>query len=211
MKKNIAIAGGGGLGRELLTLINATQDWKAIGFYDDQIALQSVIKNLPVLGMIDDLSRAEENLAVVIAIGDVIAKEKIVQRLANNSYLQYPVLIHPQTLLQDITSIHLGIGSIIAAGSILTTDIKVGDHVLINLACTIGHGTSIGNGCSIMPGVNIAGEVVIGNQVLIGSGANILSGVNIGDHARIGSGAVVTKNVRRNSTVVGIPAREIGQ
>ncbi|NOS92206.1 MAG: hypothetical protein HOP30_09810 [Cyclobacteriaceae bacterium] len=31
----------------------------------------------------------------------------------------------------------------------------------------------------------------------------------MGDGARVGSGAVVTKDVKANSTVVGIPAREI--
>ncbi len=209
MREEIVIIGGGGLAREILTLIQATQNWRAIGFYDDRLEKATLSKRLPVLGSICDLAKLNKNLNAILAIGDVTAKASVLQQLAFNHSIQYPVLIHPQAILQDASSIQLGRGTILTAGCILTADIFVGEHVLINLATTIGHGTQIGNACSIMPGVNIAGEVIIGNEVLIGSGANILSGVKVGDGARIGSGAVVTKDVKPNSTVVGIPAREI--
>ena len=45
----------------------------------------------------------------------------------------------------------------------------------------------------------------------IGSGATILCGVTIGELAVIGAGAVVTKDVAAGATVVGNPARELGQ
>ena len=47
----------------------------------------------------------------------------------------------------------------------------------------------------------------IGNGVVIGAEAIILGNIHIGDNARIGAGAVVTKSVPANSTVVGNPAR----
>ncbi len=43
----------------------------------------------------------------------------------------------------------------------------------------------------------------------IGSGATILCGIVIGENALVGAGAVVTKNVAKNSTVAGNPARKI--
>jgi sugar O-acyltransferase (sialic acid O-acetyltransferase NeuD family) len=209
LKKPIAIVGAGGLGREVLTVLNALLDWETTGFYDDKITKGDIIKLLPVLGTLDDLRQVREPTYVVLAVGDALVKKKIIQLLDGNSNIHYPALIHPRALIQEIASVKLGKGTIISAGAILTADIVIGEHVLINISCTIGHGTSIGNGCSIMPGVNIAGDVTIGTHTLIGSGANILGGVKIGSHARVGSGAVVTKDVKANATVVGIPAREI--
>jgi len=45
----------------------------------------------------------------------------------------------------------------------------------------------------------------------IGTGAVIMGGVIIGERAIIGAGAVVTKNVLKNSVVVGVPAKLISQ
>ena len=41
------------------------------------------------------------------------------------------------------------------------------------------------------------------------SGCNYFKGVTIGDNAVIGAGAVVTKDVEKNTIVAGNPAREI--
>jgi maltose O-acetyltransferase len=58
---------------------------------------------------------------------------------------------------------------------------------------------------------SIAGSPVrIGSRVWIGAGAIILKGVTIGNDAVIGAGAVVTRHVRSDEKVAGVPARTIG-
>ena len=53
------------------------------------------------------------------------------------------------------------------------------------------------------------GQIIIGNDVWIGRGAMIMCGVTIGDGAVVGARALVTKDVRPYSVVVGSPAKEI--
>lgn len=47
---------------------------------------------------------------------------------------------------------------------------------------------------------------IIGNDVKIFTGATVFGGITIGNHVTIGAGAVVSKNVPDNCTVVGNPA-----
>ena len=53
------------------------------------------------------------------------------------------------------------------------------------------------------------GDITVGNDVWIGYGATILSGVTIGHGAVIGARAVVARDVRPYSIVVGNPAAEL--
>lgn len=53
--------------------------------------------------------------------------------------------------------------------------------------------------------------IKIGNNVWIGFGAMIRGGVTIGDFAVIGMGAIVLEDVPAFHTVVGNPARDIGE
>jgi acetyltransferase-like isoleucine patch superfamily enzyme len=52
-------------------------------------------------------------------------------------------------------------------------------------------------------------KITIKKGTSIGSGAIIIGGVVIGKNSMVGAGAVVTKDVPDNTTVVGVPARII--
>ena len=202
MKKPLYIFGAGGLGREILSLVHSSDEWEVKGFFDDHKPKQSLVKGIPVLGGGGD---TETGMAIVFAVGDPQLKRKICSRITRP--FSSPVLIHPAAIIQDPATVTVGVGTVVCAGTILTCDIRVGNHVLLNLNCTVGHDTVIGEYTSVMPGTNIAGEVTIGSGVLLGSDCNIRNGLVVADDARIGMGSVILHNVNQGETVVGVPGR----
>lgn len=85
------------------------------------------------------------------------------------------------------------------------TGIIIGETTIIGDDVTIFHGVTLG-GTSKDQGKR---HPTIKNNVLIGAGAKILGNITIGENSKIGANAVVLKDVSPNSTVVGIPGRNI--
>ena len=207
--KDIAIIGAGGFGREVAWLIEdinkANCEWNIIGLIDDNEEIQGKeIDGYEVIGNIEWLKK--QNLYVVNAIGDPIIKKKIIQRLEGSNN-QYPVLIHPSVICSE--KVQFGEGSIICAGNILTVNISIGNHVIVNLDCTIGHDAKIGDYSTVLPSVNISGFVELGECVSVGTGSAIIQGLTIGKNTVIGAGTVVTKDLPANCTAVGVPAKAV--
>ncbi|HUS87736.1 MAG TPA: acetyltransferase [Bacteroidales bacterium] len=210
--KKIAVYGAGGFGREVQMLINQINNFEKkfdfIGFFDDGIKQGQLINNYPVIGGMSELNRIKEPVELVFAIADPKTKKNLELQIINPK-INYPVLIHPNALIGDMEYVKIGDGSIIAAGSIITVNIEIGRHVILNLSCTIGHDTRIGDYSSFMPAVNVSGEVNIAEGVYAGTGAKIINQLDIGEFTVIGAGSVVNKSLPAHCTAVGVPAKPI--
>ena len=73
----------------------------------------------------------------------------------------------------------------------------------------IAHGVHVGCSTLIMSGARLNGRSQVGERCWIGTSAVIKEGVRVGADATVGMGSVVISDVRRNSTVAGVPARSI--
>lgn len=210
--QKIAIYGSGGFGKEVAMLIqqiNQVKDeWEFVGFFDDGIEKGKIINKYPILGGVEELNTISYSLGLVIAIGNPLIKRKIHHSIIN-SEIFYPSLIHPNVLMGSNEFLTIGEGCIIAAGTIITVNIQIGNHVILNLSCTVGHDTVIKDYASFMPMVNISGEVMINECVYVGTGAQIINQLEIGSETVVGAGAVVSKSLPAKCTAVGIPAKPI--
>ena len=205
----LVIIGVGGFGREVAWLVERINKikptWNLIGFVDDNTEYcGSLINGYPVLGNCDWLNNQTDEIFAVCAIGASKVRKSVIEKL---SKVKFATIIDPSVLLSE--RVIIGAGSIICAGSILTVEIQIGAHVIINLDCTIGHDAKLHDYVTLYPSVNISGCTVLEECVEMGTGSLIIQGLNIAGGSIVGAGAVVVTNLPKECTAVGIPAKPI--
>jgi sugar O-acyltransferase (sialic acid O-acetyltransferase NeuD family) len=191
-----AIIGAGGFARE----IRAALGLPYIKFFVDE-EYQKVESNIFGLSQFDP-----EKYEVVVAIGDPTDRANMVNKLPKNT--QYFTFIDPSVQLHD-NNIQIGEGSIICAGTIITTNVTIGKHAHLNLLTTIGHDTQIGNYFTTAPGSKISGNNTIKDRVYFGTNSSTKEKINICSDVIIGSNATVVKDINESGVYVGTPAKKI--
>jgi len=207
----VVIFGAGGFAREVLELVNDInadeRRYEVLGFLDDRESMWGTsLNDVPILGGIPWLTEQPRPVAVLLGIGSPATKHRVVSRLRGVAG-SFPSLVHPSVVMSK--RVEQGIGTIICAGNIWTTNIRLGDFTTTNLACTVGHDVQLGSWSTIAPGVNVSGNVTIGEGCDVGTGSAIIQGVTIGEWSVVGAGAVVARDVPSNCTAVGVPAKPI--
>jgi sugar O-acyltransferase (sialic acid O-acetyltransferase NeuD family) len=211
--QQIVIYGAGGFAREVAWLIESCssgqQRYEVAALIDDNAtAYGQRLNDIPVMSLV----AAYQQFPAALAIGGIGAphlRQRVMEKAAAIGFAA-ATLIHPQTASSRWVTI--GTGTVICAGCILTTNITLGQHVQINLDCTIGHDVVMDDYVTLAPGVHVSGQVRLGKRVYVGTGAVIINGTEaepliIEDDVTIGAGACVTRSVTRGETVVGIPAK----
>ncbi len=212
-RKDIVIIGAGGFAREVAWLIQScnqnNNSYNIICFVDDTKELYGQILNdIPVLNL-DEVSDKYPHASIVVALGNPKSREIEVRKAEERGFI-FETIIHPK--IEMSSWVDVGLGTIICAGNIITTNIKIGKHVHINLDCTIGHDVIMDDFATLAPGVHVSGRVHIGKRVYIGTGAEIINGswrspLIIEDDVIIGAGACVINSLPANQTYVGVPAK----
>ncbi|MCY7410440.1 MAG: acetyltransferase [Chitinophagales bacterium] len=207
------IAGAGGFAKELLEVILQKDEAAVVAFFDDQNddAPDFIHGNFPVIKNIDGVKKyfSTHGKEFAIGTGKTAARKILFEKLI--SVGGNPVtIISPHSAIGKFGN-EIGSGSCIMTGVIITSDVKTGIGCLFNLHTTIGHDCVIGSFCEFSPGVSLSGKTIVGDKCFFGTGAVTLPGVKIGDGCIIGAGAVVNKDVPAHTTVIGIPAKPIGE
>ena len=199
--KTIAIFGAGGHTKVIIDLIIELNQYTIIGIYDDN--KEGSFEDIPIIGKIDGNVNINYD-EYIIGIGNDNIRKQIYEQFLN---LRWAVLIHPRSIVSKRAMIDDG--TLVFAGAVIQTGVKIGKQCIINTNCNIDHESIINDFSSICPGVTICGNVVIGELTFIGANSTIIHGKIIGEKCIVGAGTVVIRNVDDNSKIVGNPGRII--
>lgn len=188
-----ALIGYGGHAREVMSQMGV----KLPCFVDDKYSVEGTIP-------LSDFDPDEYE--IMVAVADSKSRFEIVQRLPKET--QYFTWIHPTTLIMN-DDIEIGCGSFIGAYTILTTNIKIGKHAILNRGNQIGHDCVIGSFFSAMPGSIVSGNVIIKDMVYMGNNSSIREKISVCGNTTIGMNCAVVKDISESGIYVGIPSKKI--
>lgn len=205
MDKAVFILGAGGFARETLNVyIDLGRETDVIGFLEEDCKNDGEILNGKPVHDISYLNHFhEKNRPLLIGAIGSTKRRRLLMELEAKGY-RFDTAIHPNVIRSRW--VRIGDGSVVTAGVIMTCQVDVGRHVILNLGVRIGHDVRIGDYTTLSPGVEVMGGAIVGNGVYVGTNATIIDRVKVGAGAIIAAGAVVIRDVPALSLVAGVPA-----
>jgi len=218
--KYLVVLGAGGFAREMYWHIQGAYPGARVVFVDDvpegekEIAIGGkvipVVKDWDVdaISLDGESAGAARFQEFVLGVGDPQTKKHLVEKARASGLKPAPTVVHPLALIQD-PGCRIGVGGVITPGCVLTTNVTLGDFVLLNLNTTIGHDAVLGDYVTVNPGCQISGNVTIGEGASLGTGTVTREKVTIAPGVITGAQACIVKDIDEpNVTVMGVPAKK---
>lgn len=204
--KDLIVIGGGGFAKEVVWLAHDCNR-KVRGVLDDSAQTHDTqVQGATVLGNVAEWVNYKD-CEFIIAIGSPRTRRNVLDKMLTLGEPDFATLIHPSVMLSNTVSV--GEGSIICAGSILTADITLGKHNILNLNVTVGHECEFADHVTVAPMVAVSGNVKLQHLVEVGTGAVIRQGLELAEGSMLGMGGVLTKNIPERMIFAGNPAKKL--
>ena len=206
----LLLVGGGGLAREVLAAVRLLpEEWKPIGALDDDPSRHGAdLDGVPVLGS-SDLVAELPDAAVVACVANArrpAARLGVVRRLGLPDE-RWATVVHPAASVP--AGCVLGPGTVLLAGVVVTTPLRIGAHVVAMPHVLFTHDDEIADGVTLAGRACLGGAVRVGESAYLGQGSSVRETLSIGAGAVIGMGSVVLRDVPAGEVWAGVPARRI--
>ena len=148
-------------------------------------------------------------LCVALTAGPGAVRRQLHEAALADGFARFEALVDPTAVLAS--TVEMGEGCTVNALAAIASHSRLARFVQVNRSASIGHDVTLADFSTVGPGAVLTGFVDVGEGAFIGAAAVVRPRTVIGANSTIGAGAVVTKDVPANATVVGNPARQIGE
>ena len=204
----LVLVAASGLAREVLAaLAEDPAGHEVRGVLDDAPNLQGTsVGGVPVLGPVDAAADHPDARFLVCA-GRGASRDAIVTRLSalGVDETRYASFVHPRASVPR--TCRIGCGSVLLAGTVLTTDVSLGRHVVVMPNVTLTHDDRVEDFATLCAGVSLGGHVVVEQQAYLGMSSSVREHTTVGARSVLGMGAVLLTDLPADQTWTGVPAR----
>lgn len=193
----VVILGTGTTAKIAIAILRKDFNFEIFGLTDHRSEVVGKrVSGVPVIGthdVLDDLQRKGVEGAF-IAIGyDNALRERYFYRAKRSGFALVTIVDPTAHVERDAL---LGRGTLVMAGSILCSGVRVGDNVIVESGSVIGPDTEIADNAFIGFGARVGGSCVIRRNAYLGIGCSIGPCVNIGKNVKVNPGAIVISELR---------------
>ena len=196
----LTIIGASGHGR-VIADIARLNGYDEIEFLDDNKELKFCGK-YPVVGNSEKAKDVQNDM--IVGIGNAKIRQQIMEQLSDKHLV---TLIHPNAVIAE--DVVIGKGSVVMAGTVINPGAVIGKGCIVNTCSSIDHDCNVNDFVHVSVGAHLCGTVTVEESTWIGAGATVSNNIMICSNCTIGAGAVVVKNIDKNGTYIGVPARVI--
>jgi len=209
------VLGAGGPARETFWVIKENNPDSSVIFADpaaEDAALRIGDAHIPIIRDWDFSAFTSPQAKPIfsVAIEDPRYKQQLVHAALDAGLLPAPPVISPSALYRSDAVV--GVGTVGQARAYISTNVKLGDFVLVLPMGGIAHDVTIGDFATCSSLCTICGYSVLGEGVYIGPGSSIREHSKIAPWVRIEMQSSVVSHIDTPGiTVAGIPALPVAE
>lgn len=207
------VLGAGGTARETYWVIKENQPEGRVLFVDDSAESDVVCVGDETIPVIRDwrferFGVAGEPLVFSVGIEEPRRKKEMVERALGAGLQPGPPLVSPTALYRSDAV--LGVGTVGHARCYISTNVRVGDFVLLMPMAGLAHDVTLGNYVTCAPLSTTCGYSVLGEGVYVGQGSGIRERSVIAPWVQIDMQSSVVKSIDEPGLRVrGVPAQAV--
>lgn len=210
--KDIILIGAGGHCKSVIDSIENAGEFNIVGILDkDDENKDENVSKYKILGsdiLLKELYEKGIKNAFICLAGDNNGFfRKKLYNMAKDIGFEFPVIKDKTAVVSKNSIIEEGV--FIGKGAVVNSGSYIGKNTIINTKAVIEHDVIIGEYCHIAPSAVLCGEVNVKSHCLIGANSTVIPMKNIDENSIISAGAVVIKDVLKNSIIVGNPGRSL--